>query len=69
MDIALLVIAALIVAVIGATVAVVAVVNRNQQRAITRDSRLIPGQPTAAPGPGRGRMTPKHVCIADCGTR
>ncbi|BDB43873.1 MULTISPECIES: hypothetical protein [Mycobacterium] len=49
MDIALLVIAALIVAVIGATVAVVAVVNRNQQRAITRDSQLIPGQPTAAP--------------------
>ncbi|QLL06170.1 hypothetical protein [Mycobacterium vicinigordonae] len=49
MEIALLVIAALIVAVVGATVAVVAIVNHNQQRAITRDNQLIPGRPTAAP--------------------
>jgi hypothetical protein len=35
--------------ILGLIVAVVAVVGRRQQRAITRDNQLIPGRPTRAP--------------------
>ena len=33
----------------GATIAVLLIVHRKQQRAITRDNQLIPGRPTRAP--------------------
>ena len=33
----------------GAAVAIVAIVHRKQQRAITRDNQLMPGRPTRAP--------------------
>jgi hypothetical protein len=35
--------------VVGLTVAVIALVGHNQQRAITRENQLIPGRPTHAP--------------------
>ena len=38
-----------LVLVAGVTAAVVWVVHRKQQRAITRDNQLIPGRPTRAP--------------------
>ncbi|WP_156688061.1 hypothetical protein [Mycobacterium sp. Marseille-P9652] len=39
----------LLVLIVGVTAAVVGVVHRNQQRAISRDNALIPGRPTPAP--------------------
>src|ERR1700749_3974291 len=48
MDVAVVVILALIL-IVGLTVTVVAVVGRNQQRALSRNSQLIPGRPTRAP--------------------
>jgi hypothetical protein len=48
MEIAVVVILAL-TAILGLTVAVVAIVHRSQQRALTRDNQLIRGRPTLAP--------------------
>jgi hypothetical protein len=48
MAIGVVVIGALVL-IVGLTVAVVAVVGRKQQRAITRANQLIPGRPTHAP--------------------
>lgn len=48
MDVAVVVILALIL-IVGLTVTVVAVVGRNQQRALSRNSQLIPGRATRAP--------------------
>ena len=43
----LLILALILIA--GLAAAVVAVVNRNQQRALSRNSQLIPGRPTRVP--------------------
>ena len=58
-----------LILIAGLAVAVVAVVNRNQQRALSRNSQLIPGRPTRRLVPGPYRTTLKPDFTAGCVTR